>query len=145
MSQVHLDRSGFVGTAVFTSSELQAFLQNLPNYHCFQRWSHCVSWDAPTAQAISPIGQAFNAERELRWQQQGNCYQVLLLSTVALEPEFVAIGQGWHYRDRAAHFYPKTETRLPRSLSYPDINIAQRYFIDARTAAVQFVALTVKL
>lgn len=137
-----IDRAAFVGTATFTASQLQAFLKDLP--YCFQRWPHCVRWQASIEQAFSPIGQAFNADRELRWQQQGDCYSVLLLSITALESEFVAIGKGWHYRDRPAHFYPSTETRFARSLQPPDINIAQRYFIDARTAAVQFVALTLQ-
>lgn len=138
----HIDREAFVGTAMLSATELQDFLETWSECHWFQRWPHCVRWEAPDWEALSPIGQVFNRDRELRWKQRGDRFDVLLLSRIALPPEFEAIGQGWRYRDRSAHFYPKTDTRLPRSLSYPDINIAQRYFMDAQTAVVQFVALT---
>jgi hypothetical protein len=144
MNQLHTDPEAFVGTAVFTAHQLQACLQTWPE-HYFQRWRHRVSWEAPNFEAaLSPEGQAFNHDCELRWKQQGERYKALLLSTIALSTKFEAIGQGWRYRDRPAHFYSPTETRFPQSFSYPDINIAQRYFIDARTATVQFVAFTVK-
>jgi hypothetical protein len=96
-------------------------------------------------------GQVFSQTRELRWQRRGDSYSVLLLSKTEVEhalqttgQTWTAVGSTWETKDLPANFYPETETRFPKGLNYPDkLDIGQRYFIDAQTALVQFVALRV--
>ena len=71
---------------------------------------------------------------------------MLLLSSINGDyPDFKPFPHEWETEDRDAYFYPPTETRFPKGFIYPkDINIAQRYFRDKKTAIVHFVALTIK-
>lgn len=154
-------RDGFVSYK--RVGDLQALLarQELnvePSYY-FLCWSHKVSGirRRPPDADDFPIreGQMFNSKFELRWKKQGTGYEVLLLS---IEPknelEFEAIPGDWKTSDRSAYFYNAGETRFPKSFTFKDENdgdidhpkkipVGQRYFQDAATATVHFVALTV--
>ncbi len=138
----------FVGVSEqLTEDQLRALLKQQatpPNYY-FLRWSHKVSGIIKQLpdEFPSPEGQMFNCDRELRWKQQGQRFSVLLLSTTGSEPGFKPIGQKWETQQRDAHIYPATETRFPKGLSSTKVDVAQRYFMDADTATVHFVALTV--
>lgn len=88
-------------------------------------------------------GQIFNTERELRWKRHGDTYHVLVLSATAFNTNLEVLGQNWEMQDLNANVYTQTETRLPKTLHYPnDLDVGQRYFIDAETGIVQFVAMT---
>lgn len=119
-----------------------------PSYY-FLRWTHQVSqdWKKPPTETDFPMieGQMFNRQWELRWKlKRQDSYAVLLLSVVDREyPDFKKIGTDWQTQERDAHLYQSTETRFPKGFPSQQINIAQRYFIDAKTATVHFVALTV--
>lgn len=93
----------------------------------------------------SPEGQVFGQVRELRWKHQNDVYKVLLLSKTEIDDQALQPldqEQQWLIRDLNAKFYPPTETRFPRGVSYPeDLEIGQRYFMDSKTGIVQFVAL----
>lgn len=106
----------------------------------------------------TPEGQMFNADRELRWKKQKSGYEVLLLSRIAVDLEGMQPvptnreTSNWEICDLNAYFY-KNETKFPNGFTFKgqndeDINldeiIAQRYFKDADTATVHFIALTVK-
>lgn len=142
------------------SEELQRLIQSCyrETSYYFLRWKHKVSGiltylpsDFP-----SPEGQMFNAELELRWKQNNRGYQVLLLSRNQLDSElrFTPIDKDWKICERNAYFYDIDETKFPQGFTYRDesqkninpkkISIGQRYFQDAKTSTVHFVALTVK-
>jgi len=146
--------SAFVGTShkLLSVDELQSLIDKLANEssYYFLRWANRVS--GITKDSIKredfpiPEGQMFNEELELRWKQKGANYEALLLSKSASNyPDFVALDREWETEDRAALFYPETETRFPKGFNYPkNLNIAQRYFRDKQTATVHFVALTIR-
>lgn len=141
--------NAFVGVKkVSSADELKHLLENSsdPNYY-FLQWPHKVSGIVEKLSEFpSPEGQMFNSQFELRWKQRGSEYEVLILSTENPDSalgDFQAIGNKWKIIDRNAHLYTKHETRFPHQFIYPKINIAQRYFMDAETATVHFVALTV--
>ena len=141
--------SPFVGVSeqLLTVEQLRDLLKKLSNQrsYYFLRWPHEVSGirEQLPDEFPSPEGQMFNYNRELRWKQQGQHFSVLLLSTTGSEPGFKPIGQKWETQQREAHIYPATETRFPKGLSSTKVDVAQRYFMDADTATVHFVALTV--
>lgn len=148
--------NAFVGTKTVDSAEaLRSQLDALQaeNGYYFLRWPHRVSGIQAglPADFSSPEGQWFSRDRELRWQQVGPHFSLLLLCTEGALTgdelsDFAPVGNGnWQTQDRQAHFYPKTETRFPKGLHYPTaLDIGQRYFLDAQTATVRFVALTVR-
>ena len=115
----------------------------------FVRWPHRVSGFVSTPPDALPgvEGQLFNQTYELRWKQRGQTYDALLLTVAGPDPAFVPVGEQWRVQDETAHLYPRTETRMPKGLHYPErlqIKLGQRYFIDNPTSTVQFVALRVK-
>ncbi|HYW19410.1 MAG TPA: hypothetical protein VE956_08880 [Nodularia sp. (in: cyanobacteria)] len=120
-----------------------------PSYY-FLRWNHQVSenWEtAPEEEKDFPMleGQMFNQECELRWKRKrNNNYEVLLLSIAGEHSDFIKIGEEWQIQQREAHFHSPEDRRFPKSLPAKQTNIAQRYFIDKKTATVHFVALTIK-
>ncbi|MEH2051809.1 hypothetical protein [Nostoc sp.] len=127
--------------------ELIAKLATQPSYY-FLRWTHKVSKDwelAPTETDFPMIeGQMFNQNSELRWKQKRkDSYEVLLLSVAGESPDFAKVGEDWQTQDRDAHLYSSNETRFPKGFPSKKLDIAQRYFIDKKTATVHFVALTV--
>jgi hypothetical protein len=126
--------------------ELITKLATEPSYY-FLRWTHKVSGitkQQPTETDFPMIeGQMFNQKYELRWKQKHkDSYEVLLLSIAGEYPDFERIGEDWQTQDRDAHLYSPTETRFPKGFYPTSIDVKQRYFIDKKTAAVHFVALT---
>ena len=70
---------------------------------------------------------------------------LLLLSEQGGNDMLAPLGKEWETVSLDAKAYPKTETRLPRSVNIPDsLDLGQRYFVDVETACVQFVSLRVK-
>lgn len=147
------ETAAFVGTA---NNIDQGVLQSLIEHRVsdqawrFLRWPDRVELLEPTEVIDYSCreGQVFNQDCELRWKRQGEHYSVLLLSVAENpgdEETLTGVGDGWIAEDRDANFYPPTETRFPRGLTYSDaLDIGQRYFIDSATATVQFIALRVK-
>lgn len=141
--------SVFVGVRDnLTESELRWLLekpQNQPTYYCL-RWLHKLGEMTTKLpkEFPSPEGQMFDENREIRWKQKGKKFSALLLSTTGEESGFTAIPGQWAIQNRDAHLYPPTETRFPKSTAEKQPNIGQRYFLDADTSTVQFVALRVK-
>ena len=138
----------FVGVRqVSSAGELRQLLDNpSESSYYFLRWHHKVSGIlTQLADFPSPEGQMFNSKIELRWKQEGAGYEVLLLSTVEPDPAlgFEAVGSSWEIIDRHAQLYKSTETRFPQGFAHQNVKVAQRYFMDAQTATVHFVALTV--
>ena len=154
--------SAYVGSRQATADQLKELVEHsaiaLPSsYYCL-RWFHKVSgilMKLPN-EFPSPEGQLFNTELELRWKQRGALYEVLLLSKA--EPDaklaFSPLRGEWEWCDRNAYFYDSDETKFPKGFLYQDtegqslkpkeIPVKQRYFRDARTTTIHFVALTVK-
>ncbi len=122
--------------------------------YLFLRWPHrihCSSVSEPPEEGLDcPEGQAFNPDKELRWKRQGSAYELLLLSESEEEKaptvaKFSALGSTWETKVLDAKLYPETETRFPRKIKVPErLDVGQRYFIDAETACVQFIALRAK-
>jgi len=156
--------SAFVGSRTVTEAELGALIRHaaiaLPSSYYFLRWFHKVSGIQMTLphDFPSPEGQLFNAELELRWKQRDSNYEVLLLSQTkpASDLEFRALEVEWECCDRRAYFYDNDETKFPKGFLYQDAEgkarspkekplkqVKQRYFRDAQTATIHFVALTV--
>lgn len=114
----------------------------------FWRLSHQVSGfqKHPPLETDFPMleGQMFNQECELRWKYKSQgVYDVLLLTIAGEHTDFKLVGDKWETKDRDAHLYSQTETRFPKEFYTADLAVKQRYFIDSKTATVQFVALTV--
>ena len=128
--------------------QLRDILDNLKDKqsYYFLRWANRVSGVIESLpEFLSPEGQMFNVDLEIRWKQKGDKYDVLLLSQYDNDyPEFDSFAQTWRSEDRKANFYPKDETRFPKGFTYPEeLNIGQRYFKDQDTGIVHFVALTI--
>jgi hypothetical protein len=159
--------SAFVGFTeqLLTEEQLRQLLQSTSNKsdYYFLRWPHKVSGivEKLPEEFPSPEGQMFNGDRELRWKQQKpGWYSVLILSNNGQAAGFTPIDGNWETKQRAAYGYRTDETRFPRSLIFPESldprisgdktktnkpKLAQRYFIDANTSTVHFVALTVEM
>lgn len=135
----------FVGVKEVSSvDELKKLIEarSLKSFYFF-KWPHKVSEITNKFDEFpSPEGQMFNHEVELRWKQKGQGFSILLLSVAGLEPEFTPVGKSWQIQDRNAHIHRSNETRFPKPIKSNLPNIAQRYFIDAETSIVHFVALT---
>lgn len=140
--------TAFVGYQQQVSlDELRKVLEDYKtrNSRYFLRWVHQVSGiilELP--ETLSPEGQMFDDQRELRWKKQSKGFDLLLLSVAGSDPSFTPIGTVWKCQNRNAHIYPPTETRFPKGIDHQNVDVGQRYFLDARTATVHFVALTVK-
>lgn len=127
--------------------ELIAKLATESSYY-FWRLSHKVSGfqKQPPLEIDFPMieGQMFNQECELRWKYKNEgLYDVLLLSIGGENSDFKLVGDAWERKDRDAHLYSPSETRFPKEFYTGDLAVKQRYFIDSKTATVQFIALTV--
>lgn len=140
--------TAFVGyQQQLSSDELREILNDYktPNSRYFLRWFHQVSGIiSELPENLSPEGQMFDDKRELRWKKHSKGFELLLLSTTGADDGFTPIGKAWECQNRDAHIYPSTETRFPKGIDHRNINVGQRYFLDAHTATVHFVALTVK-
>ena len=147
----------WVGHTTVDAKAMQTFLQTCQtnNSQYFLRWPHQVSGFVVSLpeEGISPEGQLFDCDRELRWRQSEQGYSVLLLSNIDTpDPKetfdyqkhsFQAIGNCWDTQTWNAQVYPETETRLPAPISTNGVDIKQRHFIDQTTATVHFTALVV--
>lgn len=147
-----LTKKAFVGNKEnISESELRTLLDNYKGDECyyFLRWADRVSGVIENLpNSLSPEGQMFNADLEIRWKQKRGNYDVLLLSEYDNDyPEFHGFDrfpQAWQAETRNAKFYTATETRFPKGFVYPkNLNISQRYFKDRATGIVHFVALTI--
>jgi hypothetical protein len=156
--------SAFVGFRKATGEELSKLVKDatitLPSTCYFLRWPYGVSgiqMNLPD-HFPSPEGQLFNAELELRWKKRGTSYEVLFLGKVQpnTELEFSPLEGKWEWCDRDAYFYNSDETKFPKGFLYQDAKgqrldpkaspfkqVKQRYFRDAYTTKIHFVALTV--
>jgi hypothetical protein len=144
-----------------SSDEVKKLLEKLATEktYYFVRSTHAVSGICMKLPPEFPgfEGQMFDADRELRWKKQGSQYELLLLSRVEadLQLGFDAIDKNseWQICDRPAYFYNTGETRFPKGFTFKDekdhniepakIPVAQRYFQNAKTAIVHFIALTI--
>jgi len=155
---------GFVGSKqVSSADDLKNLLGELSpdrqNYY-FVRLPHKVSGICMNFPEYFPgfEGQMFNEKFELRWKNQGNSYDVVLLSQETVNSAgFKPIEVDWQISDRTAYWYLTSENRPPaqfpneflfldingNSIKPEDIKIGQRYFQDRKTGNVHFVALTI--
>ncbi|MDH6085774.1 hypothetical protein [Umezakia ovalisporum] len=141
----------FVGVKKYLSvTDLLSLIKKFaiePSYY-FLRWTHEVSkhWEERPEEKHFPMleGQMFNKQCELRWKHKPkNGYEVLLLSIGGEEPDFIKIGESWQIQEREAYLISPENKRFPKSLPPPKEDMAQRYFVDEKTATVHFVALTI--
>jgi hypothetical protein len=150
---------GYVYSKQFVEvEELQQLLKELAlgESYYFLRSPHTVSGITMTLPQDFPTveGQMFNATCELRWKKQKSDYDVLILSNSS-KPDLKDFEQSdnWETSDFKAYFY-ENETKFPKDFVYKNLNnekinpqqidINQRYFKDAETATVHFIALTLK-
>lgn len=120
-----------------------------PSSYYFLRWTDRVSGiiQKKLTDVQFPMleGQMFNYDYELRWKYKSqNNYEALLLSTKGKHPSFAPLGEDWLIEEHNAHIYSATETRFPKGFQTANVDVAQRYFKDKKTATVHFVALTTK-
>jgi hypothetical protein len=144
-----------------------------PNNYYFLRYSHGVSGicqylpaenlPAERGERGEIEGQVFNSLLEMRWKKyktghEKTGYEVLILSQQKLDLENLQELTGnWKICDRDAFWHNPEETRFPKGFMFKDENhqlikheeitkkmpIKQRYFQDADTATIHFIALTV--
>ncbi|MDK2408968.1 hypothetical protein QHH11_10090 [Aphanizomenon sp. PH219] len=143
------------------------------NTYYFLRWTNKVSGIIEKLPDKFPMleGQMFNHQFELRWKhKRQNTYEVLLLTIDDNHHGFTKLAETWEIEPNdekkfpsyayPAHGYRPEETRFPQKFIYADSldirliteesnkpnkpKLAQRYFLDKKTATVHFVALTVE-
>jgi len=147
-----------------SSDELDNLITKIsqsPNNYYFLRYSHGVSGicqylpaENLPAERGEIEGQVFNSLLEMRWKKYKTGYEVLILSQQKLDLENLEELTGnWKICDRDAFWHNPEETRFPKGFTFKDENdqqmkheeipIKQRYFQDADTATIHFIALTV--
>jgi hypothetical protein len=131
-----------------------------PKNYYFLRYSHGVSGICQKLPADRGEieGQVFNSLCEIRWKKYKTSYEVLILSQQELNLEdFEELTGNWKICDRDAFWHNPEETRFPKGFIFKDENhqlikheeitkkipIKQRYFQNADTATIHFIALTV--
>lgn len=139
--------TAFVGTNTSPKTELKPLLEGFQteNSYYFFRWYHQVSgFIQQVPDTLPPAGQLFNSQKELRWRWQNDQFHLLLLSKTDLETDFFPIKGNWQTKEVNA-ILRSDNPRFPKRIQgeTPD-NIAQRYFFDADTAIIHFIALTLK-
>lgn len=97
---------------------------------------------------LSPEGQLFNANVELRWKKRRRGYELLWLGQQAPEDSstFTTIPRQWQTEDHPALLHDRRTPQYPNLFKYPDnlkSQIRQRYFRDQETGIIHFIALTV--
>lgn len=135
--------------------ELKKLLEKLAlgESYYFLRSPHLVSGITMTLNDFPTVeGQMFNTTCELRWKKRKSGYDVLILSN-SPKPDLkdFQLPNNWETSDFNAYLY-ENETKFPKEFVYKNlnnekinpqqININQRYFKDAETATVHFIALT---
>jgi hypothetical protein len=139
--------SAFVGTKICNETELKTLLNRLQSdkSYYFLRWYHQVSGftqELPNLDTLPPEGQLFDAEKELRWQWKNDQFHLLFLSASEFNPDFYPISGKWVAKDIKA-VLRQNETRFPKKIKGETPQyLAQRYFIDANTGTIHFIALT---
>jgi hypothetical protein len=115
----------------------------------FGRWAHEVSGLVKSLDLAlpSPEGQMFCHQCEVRWKQNSpEGYEVLLLhcNRAVTEWGFEPVGNGWLVSAPfPAHINDTKDYRFPYGFHNPEnMKLHQRYFRDAATDTVRFVALT---
>ncbi len=127
-----------------------------PKNYYFLRYSHGVSGICQKLPADRGEieGQVFNSICEMRWKKYKSGYEVLILSKQEFSLQgFENLIGNWTIDNRNACFHGTEETRFPKGFIFKDENnqqmkpeeipIKQRYFQDADTATIHFIALTV--
>lgn len=127
-----------------------------PKNYYFLRYSHGVSGICQKLPADRGEieGQIFNSICEMRWKKYKSGYEVLILSKHEFSLQgFENLTANWTIDDRNACFHDTEETRFPKGFTFKNENdqqmtpeeipIKQRYFQDADTATIHFIALTV--
>lgn len=126
-----------------------------PESFFFLRWRHKVSGIlVEQPETLSPEGQWFTANGELRWKPHRQGYQILWLGHVApssveslKDLEFTPVKRSWQTEDHAALLHDRRTPQYPHLFRYPSRlqnRIQQRYFRDGDTGTVHFIALTVR-
>ena len=136
--------SPFVG--VQTVETLEALETLVREYQAdsywFLKWPHKVSGfiDQPPKD-LSSEGQLIHADYEIRWKPKHHLFSVLLLDSKGSKDKFKALEGEWKTREVPGMVY---EPPIPKfaKLKRSPIQVRQRYFIDARTETIHFVALT---
>jgi len=123
----------------FDPSETYYFLRSLHQVSGIQR-------GLPAA--LSPEGQIFNASTELRWKTKGQGYDLLWLGQASPDAAmgFMPIKRNWQTDDRPVLLHQRKTPQYPHLFRYPkglEKRLQQRYFRDANTDIVHFIALTV--
>lgn len=148
--------SAFVGTKEHLElTQLQELIKSLfpeSAYFCERKPDKIEPIKPGFPQDFAPEGQIFNQQRELRWKKTKTGFNVLLLSLD--EPQSQTLNKlknNWKTEDQNVHIYGQNETRFPRgvhSLSAEIDNnnfaLGQRYFKDADTSTIHFIALTLR-
>jgi hypothetical protein len=145
--------------SLVSSEELNTLITEISNSqsYYFLRYSHAVSGicqKLPSERGETE-GQVFNFLCEMRWKKHKCAYEVLVLSKQEFQLEgFEKLAGNWEICDINAFWYNPEETRFPKGFIFKDendkplnprkIKIKQRYFQDADTATIHFIALTVK-
>jgi hypothetical protein len=147
-----------VGTKTVNSiQELRSLLADLAIGDCcyFARWVHKVSGMVMAIDEVlpepdgSPEGQMFGQDFEVRWKQiPQERYEILLLhcEESVTKWQFTPVGNGWQVPETplGSYFYDAYEPRFPQGFELAKkIKLRQRYFQDAMTATVHFIALTI--
>ena len=120
-----------------------------PGDFFFLRSLHKVSGMVTTLpDTLSPEGQLFNGITELRWKKRRQSYEILWLGqhAPANTEGFTAIQRQWQTEDHRASLHDRRTPQYPNLFQYPPElkdQLWQRYFRDAETGVVHFVALTV--
>lgn len=120
----------------------------------FLRWAHRVSgMKAALPETLSPEGQWFSELGELRWKRDRHGYQVLWLGQQRPQDveqlshlAWTAIDRQWQFVDQPVLLHDRRTPQFPHLFDYPtrlQNRLRQRYFRDAETDIVHFVALTV--
>lgn len=147
----------FVGKrSIGSSNELKKLLETLPApSRCyFLRWVHKISGLVEQIpNDLSPEGEMFTPDFELRWKQTRQGYEVLLLHSSEPDPnwKFKSVGKDWITSEPLdTHLHPnglqdadRQDTRYPKQFVYPNhLRLKQRYFQNQQTGTVHFVSLT---
>ena len=120
-------------------------------YFFFLRSLHQVSGIIPPSELpdqLSPEGQMFSAQAELRWKKSAQGYDVLWLGQKppANETAFTPINRPWEIEDHTAMLHDRKTPQFPNLFRYPKglkQRVGQRYFRDTSTSIVHFIALTI--
>jgi hypothetical protein len=136
--------TAFVKSSCVNQETLETLLKKIVTKDCcyILKWVHEIKLEIERPKNLSPEGQFFTVDIEIRWKKAGDRYQVLSLSTRDFPLEgFQPLEGDWAYKDREAVYYKNTETRIPKAIDLKGAEIGQRYFIDRQTETIHFIAL----